>query len=119
MPLCHKLVSSTRISAGILPPRDFAPKIRLQMKRLPVFSFAFGTAFPSDAAVTFSTLLLGSVILLGSAEVRGESPVPTPTPRVRVEVRTDQKFVDFHETAPEPRPVPRTLAAAVDELSPA
>jgi Peptidase family S41 len=43
----------------------------------------------------------------------------SPAPKVRVEVRTDQKAVDFHETAPEPRPVPRTLAAAVDELSPA
>jgi hypothetical protein len=46
-------------------------------------------------------------------------PSATPAPKVRVEVRTDQKSVDFHETAPEPRPVPRTLAAAVDELSPA
>jgi len=49
---------------------------------------------------------------------RGE-PISTPAPKVRVEVRTDQKSVGFHETAPEPRPVPRTLSAAVDELSPA
>lgn len=55
-------------------------------------------------------------LALSSIVARGE-PAAAPTPKVRVEVRTDQKSVDFHETAPEPRPVPRTLAAAVDELS--
>jgi hypothetical protein len=57
-------------------------------------------------------------LALSSTIARGE-PAATPTPKVRVEVRTDQKSVDFHETAPEPRPVTRTLGAAVDELSPA
>jgi len=57
-------------------------------------------------------------LALSSVAARGE-PSAAPTPKVRVDVRTDQKSVDFHETAPEPRPVPRTLAAAVDELSPA
>lgn len=61
---------------------------------------------------TAFALALSSVAALGE-------PSEPPTPKVRVESRTDQKSVDFHETAPEPRPVPRTLAAAVDELSPA
>lgn len=57
-------------------------------------------------------------LALSSAIALGE-PAAAPTPKVRVDIRTDQKSVDFHETAPEPRPVPRTLAAAVEELSPA
>jgi len=61
---------------------------------------------------------LAFAIALSPLTVRGE-PAASPAPKVRVEVRTDQKSVDFHETAPQPRPVPRTLAAAVDELSPA
>lgn len=57
-------------------------------------------------------------LALSSAAAQGE-PSEAPAPKVRVEIRTDQKSVDFHETAPEPRPVSRTLAAAVDELTPA
>jgi hypothetical protein len=57
-------------------------------------------------------------LALPLAAIQGE-PASAPTPKVRVEIRSDQKPVDFHETAPEPRPVPRNLGAAVDELSPA
>jgi hypothetical protein len=61
---------------------------------------------------TAFALALSTAAMLGG-------PSASPAPKVRVEVRTDQKPLDFHETAPEPRPVPRNLAAAIDELSPA
>jgi hypothetical protein len=62
--------------------------------------------------------IVAFALALTSTALAGERS-ESPAPKVRVEVRTDQKPVDFHETAPEPRPVPRTLSAAVDELSPA